>query len=104
MQILLTLLIVVSLIISALCFVKLRHVSQQTETLTALVHAGGAKTLVSNIDKVRTGFGKNDVSRLLGPADSPSDGEWLYYLDEHSGYLVKFDPKERVASVQSWKS
>lgn len=104
MQIVLTVLIVCSLLLSALCLLKLRHVSRQAENLTAIVHAGGAKTLVANIDRVTTGVGKDEVTRLLGPADNPGNQEWLYYLDGDSGYAVKFDAQEQVESVQSWKS
>lgn len=104
MQILLTVLIVCSLVLSALCFLKLRHVSRQNEHLSAILQAGGAKTLVANIDRLRTGISKDQVVRLLGPADNPGNQEWLYYLDNYSGYAVKFDNRERVESVQSWKS
>ena len=55
-------------------------------------------------DGVRRGMGKDEVMRLLGPADNPGNQEWLYYLDDYSGYAVKFDSRERVESVQSWKS
>ena len=104
MQVLLIVLVVFSLLILALILFKLRQVSGQVENLAAIVQAGGAKTLVANIDKVRIGIGKDEVTRLLGPADDPSTEEWFYYLDEYSGYLVKFDSRERVQVVESWMS
>src|SRR4051812_32259464 len=55
-----------------------------------------AKALVENIEKVQTGSGKTEVETLLGRADSRTDNEWIYYLDEHSGYTISFDTADRV--------
>lgn len=104
MQILLTLLIAFSVVLSAVVFLKLRDTSHQIEILSAMVRAGGPKTLVRSIDNVGKGMRKNDVVRLIGPADNFTGNEWVYYLDSYSGYLVKFDSAERVESVQSWQS
>jgi hypothetical protein len=60
--------------------------------------------LVENIDKVKPGQTQADVESIIGKADNPNGNEWLYYLDEHSGYVITFDSTDRVSNVQSWKS
>jgi hypothetical protein len=62
------------------------------------------KTIVVNVEKIKKGHSKQDVETLLGEADSPNDKEWVYYLDEHSGYIVAFASTSRVESVNAWRS
>ncbi|HEV2960563.1 MAG TPA: hypothetical protein VG649_01965 [Candidatus Angelobacter sp.] len=104
MQILFAMLIGVSVVLLTIVFFQVRSAQHQIADLTAMVRQGGTKTLVQGIERVRAGIAKDEVIRLLGTVDNPNNDEWFYYLDRHSGYLIKFDSRERVESVASWKS
>ncbi len=55
-------------------------------------------------EKCKKGNTKAYVQQLLGEADSPTDKEWVYYLDEHSGYAIAFDSADRVEGINAWRS
>ncbi len=63
-----------------------------------------AKVLIKNVERIKRGNTKEDVERVLGQADNPTDKEWIYYLDEHSGYVIAFNSASRVEAVNAWKS
>ena len=71
--------------------------------LAQWVQLGRERLLVQNVDSVRAGYTKDQVEHILGKADNPSDREWIYYLDDHSGYLVAFDGTNHVERVVTWK-
>jgi len=60
------------------------------------------EVLVESIEKIKRGDTHDEVERFLGKADRVIHKEWVYYLDEHSGYLVSFDNEDRVEAVDLW--
>ncbi len=100
MQILISLLIVAGLVLLAVVLVQLRNAERKIDDVAEAVRSGGAKTLVASIDKISAGIGKNEVERYLGRADNPTGKEWFYYIDENSGYLIRFDTRDRVEFVE----
>lgn len=97
-------LVTVVLLVLALLQRRNNASRQDIHDLMQVVQSGPAKLLVENVDKVKQGDTKDDVERTLGRADSPTDKEWIYYLDKHSGYVISFDNANRVVAVKSWKS
>ncbi len=90
----------------AVVFVGLQR-SASKEDVRAIAHQvklGRGKLLVENIERVKSGQTKAELEGLLGKADNPADRQWIYYLDEHSGYTIAFDGVGRVATLNSWKS
>jgi hypothetical protein len=73
------------------------------EELLRLTRLGRAKSLVENVEKVRTGATEMEVESIAGKPDSASRDSWVYFADEHSGYAVYFDAG-RVESVLAWFS
>lgn len=79
--------------------------NQQTIRESAhLAQQGSAKALVENVEKVGKGDTKGKIERILGRAGSLNEREWVYYLDEYSGYAINFDGRDRVESVNSWRA
>lgn len=70
--------------------------------LAYLVRQRRPEALVENVEKINKGKTKIEVEQLLGKADKETSKEWIYYLDEHSGYLVSFDAGSRVEAVNLW--
>jgi hypothetical protein len=99
-------LIIISAVVPLLAFVLVRllNLESRINDVVLMAKSGPAKTLVHDIEKVTTGTRKDAVERYLGRADSPGSTEWIYYLDRHSGYLIRFDKQNCVESVLSWKS
>jgi hypothetical protein len=60
------------------------------------------EVLVESIEKIKKGDTGDEVERLLGKAHRATHKEWVYYLDEHSGYVVSFDNEDRVEAVNLW--
>lgn len=60
------------------------------------------EVLVESMEKIKKGATRDEVERLLGKADRVTHKEWIYYLDEHSGYIVNFDDEDRVEAVDLW--
>jgi len=106
MQVIILLLSLVILALLVLVLFNFRRSASKNEIadLARFVRLGRAKALVENVDKVRKGQAKADVEAIIGKADNPDDSEWLYYLDEYSGYVITFDSTDRVSDVRSWKS
>jgi hypothetical protein len=78
--------------------------TQEIGTLARSALQGPAKSLVERIETVKVGDSMEQVDRTFGRADSVSDLGWIYYLDEHAGYLIGFDRSNRVQSVNLWAS
>ncbi len=89
--------------IAILLFV-FRRLQQTIRESAHLAQQGSAEALVEKIEKVGKGDTKGKIERLLGRADSLNDKEWVYYLDEYSGYAINFDSRDRVESVNSWRA
>ena len=68
------------------------------------VRPGRARDFVENVENIKKGNTQDEVEHLLGKADSLMDKEWIYYLDEHSGYVISFDSGSRVETVNLWMS
>lgn len=98
------LLVILALLVLVLFNLRQSASKNEVANLAQLVRLGRAKALVENVDKVRMGQTKADVEAIIGKADNPNGNEWLYYLDEHSGYVITFDSTDQVSNVQSWKS
>ncbi len=81
-----------------------RASKQDIMNIVHLIRSGRAKILVENVEKIKKGKTKDYVEQLLGEADSPTDKEWVYYLDEHSGYAIAFDSTDCVEGVNAWRS
>jgi hypothetical protein len=60
------------------------------------------EVLVESIERIKVGDTRDEVERLLGKADRVTHKEWVYHLDEHSGYLFSFDNEDRVEAVDLW--
>jgi hypothetical protein len=60
------------------------------------------EALVESIEKIKKGATCDEVESFLGKADRVTHKEWVYYLDEHSGYIVSFDNEDRVEAVNLW--
>jgi outer membrane protein assembly factor BamE (lipoprotein component of BamABCDE complex) len=84
--------------------VKMSTSKQYASQTARAVEIERAELIVESIDKIKVGDTKEDVERFLGQPDHLTGKEWLYYLDEHSGYVIKFDGVGRVGAVHSWKS
>lgn len=72
--------------------------------LTSLRNKNSGTALVKDIERILPGTPKDEVARVLGDAPAQQADEWVYYLDKHSGYVVKFDVADRVESVLAWAS
>jgi hypothetical protein len=59
---------------------------------------------VRAIEAITPGLGKDAVESRLGPPPSATADEWRYELDDHSGYLVRFDAAARVEIISSYKN
>ena len=104
MQTLITIVAFVNLALLVLVVFRLMNLESRINGIVLMVKSGSAKTLVQDIEKVVTGISKDAVEQRLGRADNPGSTEWIYYLDQSSGYIVRFDQQDLVESVVSWKS
>ena len=77
----------------------------KVEVYRVLVTQRADSRCVEDVEKVKKGDTKRKVKHLLGKADSLADKEWIYYLDQYSGYVIRFDDSgTRVESVNLWVS
>jgi hypothetical protein len=60
-------------------------------------------SLERNVHQIQAGDGKQRVETMLGVPTVTPEGEWVYYLDRNSGYLISFTG-DRVERVRSWVS
>ncbi len=99
-------LVVINTALLVIVFLRLQTSASKKDIVNVMhwVRLGRPKALVESAEKVKKGHTKHDVETLLGEADSPNDKEWIYYLDEHSGYIIAFDSTSRVESVNAWRS
>ena len=103
----LTLLVaVVTLLLASTILIQLRRVPSRKEVgaLTALVRSVSPKALVEAIESLQPGTPRDQVERLIGKPDMPSEDEWVYFLSRDSGYLITFSQNDRVERIRSWKS
>lgn len=75
-----------------------------TVDILRAVGRGQTKTFIDNIETIRPGAGPDDVRRVVGPPDRETVSEWVYYLDPHAGYRVRFNASNLVETVQPWVS
>lgn len=61
-------------------------------------------TFIEAIEGIRPGTTRDEVERLIGKPDRPSEDEWIYFLTRDSGYRITFSSDNRVERVRSWKS
>lgn len=73
-----------------------------SSTSTSTLDRG--RLLVVAVDRVPAGATRQDVESLLGLPANPNDVDWTYFVDRHSGYIVKFDQQDRLDSITTWKS
>jgi hypothetical protein len=99
-------LVVINTVLLVIVFFRLQSSASKQDIINVMhwVRLGRAKALVESVEKVKKGNTKYDVEELLGEADNPTAGEWIYYLDEHSGYVIAFDNASRVETVSAWRS
>ncbi|MCI0692046.1 outer membrane protein assembly factor BamE [candidate division KSB1 bacterium] len=99
-------LVVINTALLVIVFLRLQTSASKKDIVNVMhwVRMGRAKALVESAEQIKKGYTKRDVEALLGEADSPNDKEWVYYLDEHCGYIVAFDSTSRVESVNAWRS
>ena len=103
----LTLLVaIVTLLLASTILIQLRRIPSRKEvgTLTALVRSVSPKALVEAIETIQPGTSRQDVERLIGKPDKPSEDEWVYFLTRDSGYLITFSADNGVERIRSWKS
>jgi hypothetical protein len=62
------------------------------------------KALIEAIESIQPGTSRQDVKRLIGKPDKPSEDEWVYFLTRDSGYLITFSAGNGVERIRSWKS
>ena len=105
MQNLIALLAVANLALTAYVLVRVFGLEgRTTRSTSALTRVDRAAALVAGVDQIRAGIDRATVENLLGIPANPHEKEWLYYLDRHSGYTVKFDDQDRVESIAGWYS
>jgi hypothetical protein len=97
---------VLTLLLASTILIQLRRVPSRKEvgTLTALVRSVSPKALVEAIESIQPGTSREEVERLIGKPDKPSEDEWVYFLSRDSGYLITFSPNNHVERIRSWKS
>lgn len=101
--------LLVELLILAVLVLVLRRLSESPsirEDLSELLwvaRSGPAKALVAGVDRVSPPMTKTQVEDVLGGPDSRDDDEWIYRIDDYSGYLITF-ANGQVVSVDSMKS
>jgi len=61
------------------------------------------KEIIKKIENISLGSTKDEVQKLLGVVSEMNSEEWMYNLDENSGYIILFS-NDRVKKIQSWKS
>jgi outer membrane protein assembly factor BamE (lipoprotein component of BamABCDE complex) len=93
-------------VLLVIVFLRLQASASKQDIINVihLLRQGREKALVANVEKVKKGNTKDDVEKFLGEPDNPTAGEWIYYLDEHSGYVIAFNGANRVETVNSWRS
>jgi hypothetical protein len=77
--------------------------SRADETQAAVPHVDAA-VRANGFQLLGEGDEKATVLAVVGQPDSVLDHEWIYRLDDHSGYAVSFNSDGRVARASSWKS
>ena len=97
---------VLTLLLASTILIQLRRVPSRKEvgTLTALIRSVSPKALVEAIESIQPGTSREEVERLIGKPDKPSEDEWVYFLSRVSGYLITFSPNNHVERIRSWKS
>jgi hypothetical protein len=97
---------VLTLLLASTILIQLRRVPSRKEvgTLTALIRSVSPKALVEAIESIQPGTSREEVERLIGKPDKPSEDEWVYFLSRDSGYLITFSPNNHVERIRSWKS
>lgn len=89
--------IIVVLVAAAVVFLMLRRRS-------GVASQGTLAQRVSAFEQVDQGMPQSDVRNLMGDPDAIENGDWVYKLEQYSGFLVEFDSTDRVTRARHWVS
>jgi hypothetical protein len=98
--------VVINTALLVIVFIRLQTSASKQDIVNVmhLIRSARPAALVDNVEKIKKGNTKEHVAQLLGEADNPAEQEWIYHLDEHSGYAIAFDGAGRVEEVNAWRS
>ncbi len=99
---LLLLLILNTVLLIVILVLLIRQLTTGKTPTQATLPLPAGVLLEQKIRQVNPGDRRADVETLLGPPGATQDNEWIYYLDDSSGYLIEFSNDDRVDAVRSW--